>query len=399
MHVVVLGPGVDVLGPDVGVLGVFLPIVENLTKLLRYSLSPTTSDIMSSSAIVAGKVAVLRTDQAKPFGFLAPDAGGGNVYFNESSLGHRRNWSEFYAIACKYEDCHAPVSFRVEVSRGGRQQAVGVVIHEPEEAALLDADGDGVITETELQAYLAAHPELHERCKTKWEVRQAQQQAEWERRQEDKARKQAEWEERRAEKQAAWERRRAEQQAAWDERQASKKRSREEWEQQQAEQQEEYAARRQASEKLCQQRDALKQRHDAEEQALEDQYSACWDQIKHLQKMRDDVPAGDYAELNRIRAEINQKHAQKNDLRARVKALDHIHDEEMFNYVQDNDHAGRARDGSWLDLHGCELDYVTDYLFPQFLLDAVDKRHDVVEVITGAGNHSEGGHSVIKSLL
>ena len=41
--------------------------------------------------------------------------------------------------------------------------------------------------------------------------------------------------------------------------------------------------------------------------------------------------------------------------------------------VQDNEHEGRARDGSWIDLHGCEMDYVQDHLFPAFLLDALGK--------------------------
>ena len=63
--------------------------------------------------------------------------------------------------------------------------------------------------------------------------------------------------------------------------------------------------------------------------------------------------------------------------------------------VQDNEHEGRARDGSWIDLHGCEMDYVQDHLFPAFLLDALGK-HGKVQIITGAGHHSEGGVSVVK---
>jgi DNA-nicking Smr family endonuclease len=63
--------------------------------------------------------------------------------------------------------------------------------------------------------------------------------------------------------------------------------------------------------------------------------------------------------------------------------------------VQENEHDGRVRDGSWVDLHGSEMDtaYITEHVFPRFLLEAIG-RHRVVQVITGAGNHSEGGISV-----
>jgi hypothetical protein len=41
------------------------------------------------------------------------------------------------------------------------------------------------------------------------------------------------------------------------------------------------------------------------------------------------------------------------------------------------------------------MDYVTEHIFPRFLLEAIGK-HRVVQIITGAGNHSEGGISVRK---
>ena len=41
------------------------------------------------------------------------------------------------------------------------------------------------------------------------------------------------------------------------------------------------------------------------------------------------------------------------------------------------------------------MDYVQDHLFPAFLLDALGK-HGEVQIITGAGHHSEGGVSVVK---
>ena len=314
-----------------------------------------------------GKVATIRAEAAKPFGFIAREAMGGNVYFNADSLGDNRSWDEFYAIACKFEDCHAPVTFRVELSRG-KEQAVGVVIHEPEEAALLDADGDGHVTEEELQAYLKAHPELDQRCRTKWEVRQAQQQHDWEARQADRAKKQQEWQQSQMDK-------------------ASR----------QQQHQQAYAARKTADKEENGRRQAIKMRHSAEEQELRHQFNSCWETIHELEASRSEVAIGDYDQLNRIRAEINEQHENKNSLKAQEVALDHQHDEEMFNYVQDNEHDGRVRDGSWVDLHGCEMDYVQDYLFPQFLLHAVDKKHAMVEVITGAGNHSEGGHSAVKA--
>ena len=65
--------------------------------------------------------------------------------------------------------------------------------------------------------------------------------------------------------------------------------------------------------------------------------------------------------------------------------------------MQDTEHAGRPRDGSWIDLHGCEMDYVTGHLFPAFLLHAVgQQQHRHVEIITGAGHHSADALSVVK---
>ena len=129
---------------------------------------------MAGAELRAGKVCKLLLDRPKPFGFIAPAEGGPNLYFNEAQLGHQRTWAEFCGIVTKYDDCEAPVSFRIETGRGGKLQAAGVVVHDAEELAGMDADSDGTITDAELQAYLAEHPELAEASLTKWEMRKRQ---------------------------------------------------------------------------------------------------------------------------------------------------------------------------------------------------------------------------------
>ena len=284
---------------------------------------------MAGAELRAGKVCKLLLDRPKPFGFIAPAEGGPNLYFNEAQLGHQRTWAEFCGIVTKYEDCEAPVSFRIETGRGGKLQAAGVVVHDAEELAGMDADSDGTITDAELQAYLAEHPELAEASLTKWEMRKRQQQAEWEERQAVNAQKHKEWEARqeaKAQKHKEWEARQAQKaakQAEWEARQAQKAR-----EHQQRE--EEYHARKRKDEQDNASRTALKKRHDAEEQALRKEYSECWDQIHALQAERDMLPQGSWDDLNRIKAEVAELHTKKNALRAKEVALDHEHDIEMF---------------------------------------------------------------------
>ena len=178
--------------------------------------APAPAAAAAGAELRAGKVCKLLLDRPKPFGFIAPAEGGPNLYFNEAQLGHQRSWAEFVGIVTKHDDCEAPVSFRIETGRGGKLQAAGVVVHDAEELAGMDADSDGTITDAELQAYLADHPELAEASLTKWEMRKRQQQAEWETRQAVNAQKHKEWEARQAAKAAK--------QAEWEARQAQKAR-------------------------------------------------------------------------------------------------------------------------------------------------------------------------------
>jgi len=253
---------------------------------------------------------------------------------------------------------------------------------------------------------------LQTQKREEYAARKAQQHVEWERRQ---AAGRPAYAVREAQQHAERERRQVDRpgkQEVWQQRQADKKRRQAEREGLQTQKRGKYAANAAAKKKKCEQISTVRQRHDAEKKALRDQYEACWVRLcasygevsagaAHREKM--ELPTARQrrqrwnSHREALHAQKKALHAQKNDLRAQKEALEHAHREEMFNYVQDNEHEGRVRDGSWVDLHGCKVDYVTDYLFPQFLLDAVDKHRDVVEVITGAGKHSVGGRSIIKS--
>ena len=249
--------------------------------------------------IHAGKVCKL--GQPKPFGFIAPAEGGPNLYFNEAQLGHEvSSWAEFCDGVSKYDDSAAPVFFRVETSRDGKLQAVGVVLLD---GAPELADADGTITDAKLQAYLAEHPELAERSLTKWEMRKRQQQADWEARQAANATKHQEWEARQAAnatKQEEWEARQAAKAAKhkeWEARQAANAAKHAEWEARQAQharehrqREEAYRARKQKDEQDNTKRTELKQRHDAAEEALRARYDACWERIHTLQTEREQLP-------------------------------------------------------------------------------------------------------------
>ena len=286
----------------------------------------------------AGTVSKLLPGPPKPFGFITPAGGGPSLYFNEAQLGHELTWLEFCGIAAKYDDCTAPVCFRTEVGRGDKPQAVGVVP--------LATEGS---TDAELQAYLALHPGLlAARSLTKWELRQQQQQAEWEARQAANAQKHQEWKQRKAETAAR-------QQREWEARQAAHMAKRAEWEARQAQKarehqqrEVEYRTRRRKDEADNASRTQLKQRHDAEERALRAQYDECWDQIRALQaQQKREVPpqqqqqqqqhagggpssSSSWKVFNQIKAEIAALHVKKDALHAQEVALDHKHDVEMF---------------------------------------------------------------------
>merc|ERR1711953_369718 len=78
-------------------------------------------------------------------------------------------------------------------------------------------------------------------------------------------------------------------------------------------------------------------------------------------------------------------------------------DEEMFEYVQTNEHPDREQDGTWIDLHGLSVDFAVSKT-TDFLLDAKEKKDagslsDPVQVIYGAGHHSGRGGPQIKPAI
>ena len=72
---------------------------------------------------------------------------------------------------------------------------MGVVVHDLTHAAILDTDGDGVVTDNELQAFLAQRSgtgslarvgsldKLQNQCQTRWELQRAKDHTAWAERQ------------------------------------------------------------------------------------------------------------------------------------------------------------------------------------------------------------------------
>eukprot|EP00931_Biecheleriopsis_adriatica_P066179 TRINITY_DN40580_c0_g1_i1.p1 TRINITY_DN40580_c0_g1~~TRINITY_DN40580_c0_g1_i1.p1 ORF type:complete len:601 (-),score=140.23 TRINITY_DN40580_c0_g1_i1:26-1801(-) len=105
--------------------------------------------------------------------------------------------------------------------------------------------------------------------------------------------------------------------------------------------------------------------------------------------------AGDREMAAKLHAEAkrHQNLAQGYKQRAAELALKHC--EEMFEHVQQNEHQGRIRDGSWIDLHGLSPDFAESRT-----AEAVAKAKHLgiahLQVITGAGKHSGAAGPVVK---
>eukprot|EP00662_Eupelagonemidae_sp_cell21_P023577 gene23577-49564_t len=102
----------------------------------------------------------------------------------------------------------------------------------------------------------------------------------------------------------------------------------------------------------------------------------------------------------KVQAERKEVNKGAHELRHELESLDWANNEEMWEYVQANEHPEKERDGTWVDLHGLGGKFAV-HKAQEFLHDAKEKGTKVVEVITGAGRPSWCGKGgpVVKRLV
>jgi len=270
-----------------------------------------------------------------PFGFIKPDDKGADYYFNEAALGEEKSWADFAAICHEHEvdHDHAPVVFRKDPNRS--HSAVGVVAVKVDEMKKYDTDHDHKIDQAEWERFMADHPHLEEASQTKRE-------------------RAFHW------KQAAHE---MEKEAAEAE---AKRRD------------EVFGAFEEKEEAIYKRRDEA----NAKAAALRAEGEKLWGE-------------GKKNEAKQKQAEARTFREEAVKLKREAEKFDWEKNEAMHKYVMENEHEGRAIDGTWIDLHGLNLEFSL-HVVSGFLHSASDKGLKEVQVIYGAGHHSGAGGPVIK---
>merc|ERR1712151_183730 len=148
-------------------------------------------------------------------------------------------------------------------------------------------------------------------------------------------------------------------------------------------------------EEVTKRRGELYDRQDAEEEKIYLQIDAKRDEASKLYDEANKVwDNGDHDKAKELQAQAKKLIEESRDLKAKAVDLDFKHNEEMFEYVQTEEHKGKERDGTWMDLHGLTSDFAEQKTI-DFLGESKSKGISKVEVITGAGHHSgKGGPSI-----
>lgn len=200
--------------------------------------------------------------------------------------------------------------------------------------AKLDADGDGTVTAEEMEQFLNSHPAHLEASQTMQEKRQA-----------------------------------------------------------------ETAAHRAENEAECAKRGELFAQQNGKEDAIWEKITALREQAKAFNQEANQLWAdGDKDGSKAKRAEIKVVNEAMATLKHEVEALDEQNNEEMFKYVQENEHDGREIDGTWIDLHGLSGEFGLRKC-EAFLIEWAAQGVKKFEVIPGAGNHSGAKGPMIKGLV
>eukprot|EP00931_Biecheleriopsis_adriatica_P011823 TRINITY_DN112901_c0_g1_i1.p1 TRINITY_DN112901_c0_g1~~TRINITY_DN112901_c0_g1_i1.p1 ORF type:complete len:382 (-),score=116.84 TRINITY_DN112901_c0_g1_i1:51-1196(-) len=327
--------------------------------------------------ILSGRVVKLIAPHGKqPFGFISPERGGDDVWFGAHLLGDSKSWDDFKAQVGRYGKIPAPVSYKLDE----KGRANGVVVLNLKE---VDTDGDDHISEEEMAKYLAAHPEMHQKVKTQVEL-------EREKRQEERDAEHAAWLERKAAKDAAWTKRKADEEAAWKAKREA----------QLAEDESESKARGELYDRLAKKEDALRAEIDATKKKRDDlkvQVNQLRDDAqKDWERGEKDACKAKQAQANELQEERNQLYKKVDDLYDQLRNVDWSNNEEIFQWVQQ--HHDRPVDATWFDLHGLEVNFA-EQKATELLKAAQTLGVPSVEVITGAGHHSEGGVSKLKQRI
>lgn len=296
-----------------------------------------------------GRVRRLINNSGKePFGFISPECGGADIWFGKHLLGGNQTWEEFERVVHQYSPGQALVSYVVETGHG-KPRAKGVLALEKGQTEQLDDDHDGHISAEELRAFLEARPEMRDANKTPQEI-------------------------------------------AYEIRAHERERRAKEHEEQKA-----------AYEATSQKRGVLYNKLQAKENVMHEAIDAVYHERRDLKTTADQLwkdsnaawSSGKRDEAKQMQADAKLLQSKREALMQKARSLEHdlksldwANNEEMFEFVQ-NDHTEK-QDGTWLDLHGLEGDFAV-HKTEEFLIDAVEKGIEQVEIITGRGNHSAKG--------
>lgn len=255
-----------------------------------------------------GRIKSVHADKNPPFGFIMPEAGAPELYFNERLLAEDLNWVEFLKVIDQYDDRRAPVMFKASKSAEGNLRAELVMPLSREQLKELDKDSDGYISRKDALRFFEAHPDLG----------------------------------------------------------------------------------------MHTLRDLLYQKQQEAEDKLWKQYKAMRNEAAELRKEGQQLWANGQkqdAKAKHIKAKELQK--QADELRRDITDLDWKHNQEMFEFVQNHQHKGETRDGTWIDLHGLTAQFA-EHKALECLVNAQVGRIKHVVIITGSGIHSGRGGPAIK---
>lgn len=393
----------------------------------------------TKTTCVAGHIKRLILSRDPPFGFIKRNDGGPDLFFNEGLLGDGQTWASLVSDAQEHDLGTIPVTFIPAENSDGRPQAKGVIVLHPQPLQVLEEDvNDATSMRERMQS-------LHEHFDPNYASRQdvyqciKKEKAAVYQRHKDEAetatKRRAElFNQHTAAEDQLWEKCSKEKEKAntlYDEAQRL-------WESSKIVDDAEHTkqeALRVEAQRLWDSSNQLWHEENARVKALRDEADQLWEcsqqlwnaggrdrakemqaRSKELQTKAKQLSAHEKVQQMQTRAKELQVHSKQHggacesakEMRARAKQLqdrakehrmkahhwrqrvmelDWQNNEEMFEHVMNNEHDGRVRDGTWIDLHGLSADFAEAKTL-KMLLQSKNRGVAQVEVITGMGNHS-----------